>query len=194
MPPLRLKMSLPGSEVPDWFTIRSRGFSVTMQLPADWFLGFMGFTICAKQYQGVFQYTSPLSAACLCTLKGDSGECCFSFDMLDSVFRIDRILRSDHMFWRYVSWAECHLIAKGKLVNETYTEATFQIIVRSESVTEQLSIRSCGVDLLYDDPDKMPNLNMPEAQVHADSIETGDYFMDPYELRNIKRNRRRLSF
>ncbi|XP_061999574.1 disease resistance protein RPV1-like [Rosa rugosa] len=149
--PLQLKMCLPGSEVPDWFTHRSRGFSVSVPLPANWLdCSFLGFAICAVlKYQDVHHYTSPLSATCLCTFKGRSDECSFSFDLLDSVFRIDRILQSDHIFQGYVSWSDCHLIPEGKRVNETYTEATFQIVVESEFTTEQHRITSSGVRFVY---------------------------------------------
>ncbi|XP_024163034.1 disease resistance protein RPV1 isoform X2 [Rosa chinensis] len=147
--PLRLNMCFPGSEVPDWFTHQSGGFSVRVPLLANWLdRSFLGFAICAVlKYQEVHHYPSPLSATCLCTFKGRSDDCSFSFDLLDSVFRIDRILQTDHMFQGYVSWSECHLIPEGKRVNETYTEATFQI--ESEFTTEQHRITSCGVHFVY---------------------------------------------
>ncbi|KAM5557199.1 disease resistance protein RPV1 [Rosa sericea] len=194
LPPLRLKMSLPGSEVPNWFPNQSGGFSVSVQLPLNLSdCKFLGFAICAVcKCQGINDDTSPLSASCLCTFKGNRGECSFSFDLLNSVFRTDRLFSSDHMFLRYVSWSDCRLIEEGKLVNEAYTEATFQIVV-SESITEQLRIRSCGVRFVYANPDEMLDLNMPQPQVHADSCETGVCFMDPYELRNNETERVEIS-
>ncbi|PRQ37300.1 putative leucine-rich repeat domain, L domain-containing protein [Rosa chinensis] len=46
---LRFNMSLPGSEVPDWFNHHSSGFSLSVQLPPNWFDSkFLGFAICAN--------------------------------------------------------------------------------------------------------------------------------------------------
>ncbi|XP_062001500.1 disease resistance-like protein DSC1 [Rosa rugosa] len=194
--PLRLKMSLPGREVPDWFTYRRRGFSVSVELPLNLSdTNFLGFAICAvRECQGIDDDTSPLSASCLCTFKGNGGECSFRFDLLNAVFRTDRFFSSDHMFLRYVSWSDCRLIEEGNLVNEAYTEATFHIVVESESITEQLRIRSCGVRFVYADPDEMLDLNMPPPQVHVDSCETGVCFMDnPYEFTNKETERVEIS-
>ncbi|PRQ59962.1 putative TIR domain, winged helix-turn-helix DNA-binding domain-containing protein [Rosa chinensis] len=204
--PLQLNMSLPGSEVPDWFNHQSRGFSVSVQLPPNWFDSkFWGFAICAVRVcQGLIDDTSPLSAACVCTFKGNRGDYInddtspqnrsFSFDLLNSGFRTDRFFESDHMFLGYVSWSECRLIEIGKLVNEAYTEATFQIVAYNEFKTEQLRITSCGVRFVYANPDEMLDLNMPPPQVHVDSCETGVCFMDdPYEFTNKETERVEIS-
>ncbi|KAK9914147.1 hypothetical protein M0R45_037941 [Rubus argutus] len=181
---LRLKMSHPGDEVPDWFDHQSRGFSVSVQLPPNWFDSkFLGFAICAVRTH----WGSPVPATCLCTFKGDFGECSFRFDLIDSDFTIDRSLGSDHMFLGYVSWSECPLIEEGRLVNETYTEATFQIAVESEFIIEQLLISSCGVRLIYANPDEMLNLSVTQPRVLANSCGTGVTSMDPCEITETER-------
>jgi hypothetical protein len=68
-------MSLPGDEGPDWFNHKTRGFSLSVQLPPNWFDNkFLGFAVCAvREGCGINYHTFPLSAACLCTFKGNCG-------------------------------------------------------------------------------------------------------------------------
>nr|XP_011470428.1 PREDICTED: uncharacterized protein LOC105353194 [Fragaria vesca subsp. vesca] len=159
--PLRLKMCLPGSEVPNWFNHQSGGFSVSVHLLPNCFgSNFLGFSICAvRTCQGINYDTSPLSVDCLITLKGDCGECSFTFDLLDSDLKFDGLFTSDHMVLRYVSWSDFGSIEEGKLVKETYTEATFQIVVGSKFVSDQLRIKSCGVRFVYANPAAMLDVN-----------------------------------
>ncbi|PRQ59649.1 hypothetical protein RchiOBHm_Chr1g0372511 [Rosa chinensis] len=127
-------MSLPGSEIPDWFNYQCRGSSLTVQLPPNWFDDkFLGFAICAvSDFKGSQNYASDLSALCHCGLKGNHGESSFSFTLLDWGFTTDRILEADHMFLAYLPWSEYRFTEEGKLVNEQYfTEATFEIVVEN---------------------------------------------------------------
>ncbi|PRQ59651.1 putative winged helix-turn-helix DNA-binding domain, leucine-rich repeat domain, L [Rosa chinensis] len=104
---LSFNMSLPGSEIPDWFNFQCRGSSFTVQLPPNWFDNkFLGFAICAVgDIKGSQNEASDLSALCHCSLKGNHGQYSFSSTLLDWGFTTDRILKSDHMFMAYVPWS-----------------------------------------------------------------------------------------
>ncbi|KAL6131941.1 hypothetical protein ACLB2K_070314 [Fragaria x ananassa] len=174
--PLRLNMSFPGSSVPDWFNHQSEGSSVTVHLPPNWLdHKVCGIAICAVRKQ--HPHLSPLFVACFCTFKGNRGEDSFRIDFLIPEAGFLRSEPSAHMFLRYVPWC----FVEGKLqADETYTEATFQMAVNSE----QFCITSCGVRIVYANPDEMLNLNMPQPQVHVDSC-----FKDSIESRNKKTER-----
>nr|XP_011469998.1 PREDICTED: TMV resistance protein N-like isoform X2 [Fragaria vesca subsp. vesca] len=181
---LSFNMSLPGSEVPDWFNNQCRGSSVTVKLPPNWFDNeFLGFAICAvSDFKGPHNDASDLSALCHCSLKGNHGLYEFSFTLLDWGFSTDRILESDHMFLAYVPWSEYRFIEKGKRVNQRYfTEATFEIVLENKverhgfrTVINRHCITSCGVRLFhgnYIDYMEEQTLSISETKSHHDSCD-----------------------
>ncbi|KAM5556894.1 TMV resistance protein N [Rosa sericea] len=182
--PLSFNMSLPGSEIPDWFNYQCKGFSLTVQLPPNWLDSkFLGFAICAvSDFKGSQNDASDLIALCHCGLKGNHGRYRFSFTLLDWGFTTDRILESDHMFMAYVPWSEYRFIEEGKLVNERYfTEATFEIVVENRverhgfgTVITRHCITSCGVRFFHGDyMDYMEEqiLTISETKSHHDSCD-----------------------
>lgn len=182
MRPLSFNMSLPGSEIPDWFNYQCKGFSVTVQLAPNWFDDkFLGFAICAVcDFKGAYNDASDLSALCYCTFKGNHGEYSFNFTLLDWGFTRDsRFLESDHMFLAYVPWSEYRLIEKGKPVNERfYTEATFEIVIESgvythdlRTVSQRHCITSFGVRFFHGSYMQVQNLSITESKSHHDSCE-----------------------
>ncbi|KAB2615663.1 TMV resistance protein N-like [Pyrus ussuriensis x Pyrus communis] len=77
---LSLNMSLPGSEIPDWFSHQCMGSSVTMQLPLNsYHYKVLGFAICTVRDHSDFNY---------------------NFYMVDWGSRV-RFLDSDHIFLGY---------------------------------------------------------------------------------------------
>ncbi|PRQ59647.1 putative transcription factor WRKY family [Rosa chinensis] len=180
--PLSFNMSLPGSEIPDWFNYQCRGSSLTVQLPPNWFDNkFLGFAICAvSDFKVSHNDASDLSALCHCGLKGNHGQYSFSFTLLDWGFTTERILESDHMFLAYVPWSEYRFIVEGKLVNERYfTEATFEIVVENRAdshvfgtVKNHHCITSCGVRFFHSSCMEEQNLNISETKSHHDSCDS----------------------
>ncbi|KAK9913877.1 hypothetical protein M0R45_037681 [Rubus argutus] len=179
---LSFNMSLPGSVIPDWFNYQCKGFSVTLQLPPNWFDDkFLGLAICAvSDFKGANNDASDLSALCNCTFKGNHGEYSFNFTLLDWGFTRDsRFLESDHMFLAYVPWSEYRLIEEGKPVNERfYTEATFEIVVENgvythdlRTVTQRHCITSFGVRFFHGSYMEVQNLSITESKSHHDSCE-----------------------
>ncbi|XP_028955994.2 TMV resistance protein N-like [Malus domestica] len=129
---LSFNMSLPGSEIPDWFSHQCMGSSVTLQLPLNYYHNkVLGFAICAvSKFRGAHYCASDLSVRCFCTFKGDHGDFNYNFYMVDWGSRV-RFLDSDHIFLGYVPWSKCTLIETGKLPSKhCYTEATFKIVVK----------------------------------------------------------------
>lgn len=198
-------MSLPGSNIPDWFIYRNRGCSVTAQLPPNWLHNkFLGFAICAvSNFKGSHNNASALSALCYCTFKGNHGEYKFSFRLLDWAFKTDRFLESDHIFLGYVPWSDyclvnecCHseasFVEEENPVNKRYyTEATFEIEVGNgvracdfRTVEERPCITSCGVHFYQGDFMELQNLNTAHSQSHHDSCE-------PLSATTSKRKRER---
>ncbi|KAL6210825.1 hypothetical protein ACLB2K_016057 [Fragaria x ananassa] len=174
---LSLNMSLPGSEVPKWFSHQCSGSSVTAKLPLNWLdNNFLGFAICAVcNFKVAHNYASDTSAKCFCTFKGNHGEYTFSFYLLGWSFKSERYLESDHMFLGYAPWSEYRWIENGEPVTEHYyTEATFRIVVESgvyspdfKAPSQYHNIRSCGVHLCYAN-NEVQNLGITQANYDFD--------------------------
>ncbi|KAM1054509.1 hypothetical protein EV1_001774 [Malus domestica] len=130
---LSFNMSLPGSDIPDWFSQQCTGSSVTAQLQLNLFHNkLLGFAKCAvSNFKSAHYCASNLSVQCFCTFKGNHHEYSSNIYMLDWDFKTDRFLESDHMFLGYVPWSKYGLIETGKQANERcYTEATFKFDVK----------------------------------------------------------------
>ncbi|XP_068316350.1 disease resistance protein RPV1-like [Pyrus communis] len=97
-------MSLPGSDIPDWFSQQCTGSSVTARLQLNLFHNkLLGFAICAvSNFKSAHYCASNLSVQCFCTFKGNHHEYSSNIYMLDWDFKTDRFLESDHMFLGYV--------------------------------------------------------------------------------------------
>ncbi|KAM5554806.1 hypothetical protein ABKV19_022962 [Rosa sericea] len=154
-------MSLPGSDIPDWFNHQSRGSSVTVQLPPNWLANkFLGFATCAiSNLRGADNITNLKSAYCCCTLKANDGQDNIYFPLLPRYLGgTDMPLESDHMFLGlgYINSRTLEELP----CERKYTEARFRIaagdfeLIPDDSVTWEdcTWITSCGVRLFPMNP------------------------------------------
>ncbi|CAN6569318.1 unnamed protein product [Malus baccata var. baccata] len=95
--PLSLFMYLPGSNLSDWFSHQCSRSSVTVHLPPVSDHKILVFAVCGVTKFNYAHYTSDLSALCFCTFKGEHGERCFCFDLLDLNITRGSLLESDYM-------------------------------------------------------------------------------------------------
>ncbi|XP_062001518.1 disease resistance-like protein DSC1 isoform X2 [Rosa rugosa] len=159
-------VSLPGSEIPEWFTHQCRGSSVTAKLPPNWFDNkFLGFTICAvtnKPEEMIASNVSDphrsftLTARCFCTFKGDLCEYRFSFYLFEVHSGGSEWFESNHMLMGYVPWSEFGMIKREEVNERRYKEAKFEIQLQYSSnrlghcIGEFYpSIERCGVRFAF---------------------------------------------
>ncbi|KAL6130689.1 hypothetical protein ACLB2K_069068 [Fragaria x ananassa] len=150
----RYHMSLPGSDIPEWFNHKCGGSSVTVQLPPDWSSDkFQGFAICSiSNLRGARDRKVLESAFCCATFKENDGQDNFYFPLLSKYLGgTNNPLESNHMIMEYITSSSFGNWHSGR----KYTHATFRIVTRDfESIPDYSKtwkdytwITSCGVRL-----------------------------------------------
>lgn len=145
-------LCFPGSEVPEWFSFRCTGSSITGELPTGWNnSSFVGFGLCAVteiEHHGL-RYAYDLYIECECNLKSRDGEWHSFHGMLTyQPFHKTKLyhIESDHLC------IGCdHLMYPRNIGDFCHdTEVTFKFCIMSaQRRLDCCRVKSCGVRLMY---------------------------------------------
>ena len=166
--PVPLKVSIPGSRIPEWIRYQSSGSEVKAELPPNWLnSNFQGFSLGIVSYphfSDQFEFFADFSFDQ--TSNEDSSS---SVDItIHEAIYFDKPLESDHLFLFYVA-------VPSKLNNIMLSEVSGIKVSFELYSTEDLSdseIKKCGVGLVYCNEDG--NHSTPPLMIQFNSEDNSE--------------------